>query len=586
LQNSASKSRKQSSLHGRIKYMNETLQIRSGFSTQAGKRKSNEDYVAIYEGNQRQRCLIGTVAAIADGMGGALGGRQAAETTVRGFIDAYYSLSETLGVDRAAASAITPMNRWIFSQRRSDPELDNMATTFSALILRGRRAHIVHVGDCRIYRLREQHLQRLTNDHIHHHPDMRHVLHRAIGFEESVHMDYREHSTRMHDRFLLCCDGVHGVLSDKRIKTILGEGSSPDECAQRIVDTALQSGSNDNVTAMVIDVVGLPAPDQNELALAIADIPIPPLPKVGEEIDGYLLESVIFDGRYSRLFQARKRENDRILILKFPHPRINDEEAHRKAFVREAWVAERVHSPWVVETIEQSPDNQSRLYSVMPYYQGETLEKRLLRQPRLSLERGVEIGTKLSKAIYSLNRLRIFHRDIKPENVILLDDGGMKLLDLGVARLPGIQDDAGQGAPGTPSYMAPELYAGEAGNELSEVYALGVTLYRMFSAGHYPYGEVEAFSKPRNIKYMPLLQHRPDLPAWLDIILAKATESNPNKRFNDVIELAYELDDGMVRGAKSTPPPAQPLMERDPVRFWQSVSFILAIMLFITIVMQ
>jgi hypothetical protein len=461
-----------------------------------------------------------------------------------------------------------------------------MATTFSALILRGRRAHIIHIGDSRIYRLREHHLQRLTTDHIHHHPDMRHVLHRAIGFEDSAHLDYAEHSIKLHDRFLLCCDGVHSILNDRRTQTILDEGSSPDECAQRIVDTALQSGSNDNVTAMVIDVVGLPPPDQNELASVIADLPIPPLPKVGETIDGYLLESVIFDGRYSRLFQARRSEDDRALIVKFPHPRINDEEAHRKAFAREAWITARVHSPWVVETIEQSPDLQTRLYSVMPFYQGETLEKRLLRESRLSLEAGVEIGIKLSKAIYSLNRRQIFHRDVKPENVLLLEDDGLKLLDLGVARLPGIQDDAGQGAPGTPSYMAPELYNGEAGNELSEVYALGVTLYRMFSGGHYPYGEVEAFSRPRTSKYTQLLKHRPDLPAWLDIILAKATETNPDKRFNDVIELAYELEDGIVRGAKSTPPPTKPLMERDPVRFWQSVSFILAIMLFAAIIMQ
>jgi len=566
--------------------MEEILQIRSGFSSQAGKREPNEDYLAIFEGDKEQRITRGTVAAIADGMGGARGGRQAAETTVRGFIDAYYNLPETLGIDRAAASAINPMNRWIYAQRRNDPELENMATTFSALILRGRRAHVVHIGDCRIYRLREHRLQRFTNDHIHHHPDMRHILHRAIGFEDSVHLDYTEHSIRLHDRFLLCCDGVHGVLSDRRTQMMLDEGSSPDECAQRIVDTALQSGSHDNVTAMVIDVVGLPAPDQNELALAIADLPIPPLPKAGDTIDGYLLESVIFDGRYSRLFQARKSDDDHVLIVKFPHPRVNDDAAQRRAFAREAWVTARVHSPWVVETIEQPADQQTRLYSVMPCYQGETMEKRLLREPRLGLEAGVNIGIKLCKAIYSLNRRRIFHRDIKPENVLLQEDSELKLLDLGVARLPGIADDADQGAPGTPSYMAPELYNGQAGNELSEVYALGVTLYRMFSAGHYPYGEVEAFSRPRTVNYTPLLQYRPDLPAWLDIVLAKATEANPDKRFKDVIELAYELEDGLVRGAKSTPPPAKPFMERDPVRFWQSVSFILAIMLFVVLAMQ
>jgi len=566
--------------------MEERLQLRSGFSTQTGKRQVNEDYLAVFEGDNAQLALKGTVAAIADGMGGARGGREAAETTVRGFIDAYFNLPETLGVNRASAAAIMPMNRWINSQRRTDPQLENMATTFSALILRGRKAHIIHIGDSRIYRLRNQHLQRFTIDHVHHHPDMRHVLHRAIGLEDAAHLDYAEYNLKLHDRFLLCSDGVHGVLTDRRIQQNLVEGSSPQECAKRIVDSALHAGSHDNVSALVIDVVDLPAPDQSELASIIADLPIPPLPKAGEEIDGFLLESVMFDGRYSRLFRAKSRHEQRELIVKFPHPRVNDEEAHRQAFAREAWITARVHSPWVMETIEQIPDNQSRLYSVMPFYRGETLEQRLLREPKLSLAAGVDIGIKLSKAIYNLNRRQIFHRDIKPENIMLLEDGGLKLLDLGVARLPGIQDDAELGAPGTPSYMAPELFQGEKGNESSEVYALGVTLYRMFSGGRYPYGEVEAFSRPHTNKYTPLLQHRPDLPAWLDIILSQATQTKPEKRFADVMELIYELEDGLLRGAKSTPVSKQPLMERYPVRFWQSVSFILAVILFMMLVLE
>ncbi|GMQ83425.1 MAG: bifunctional protein-serine/threonine kinase/phosphatase [Gammaproteobacteria bacterium] len=555
------------------------LQIRSGFASETGKRETNEDYLAVFDANAQPHILQGSVAAIADGMGGALGGRQAAETTVRGFIDAYYSLPETLGVDRAAARAIMAMNRWVHNQRRNDPNLKDMATTFSALILRGRQTYIIHIGDTRIYRLRQQRLQRLTSDHIHQHPDMQHVLHRAIGFDEGAHLDCEKHSLMLHDRFLLCSDGVHGVLSDRRIQAILDEGSSPEDTARRIVESALQAGSQDNVSGLVVDVVALPPPDQSDLMAATADLPVEPLPKSGEEIDGFKLQEMIFDARNSRLFRAQDKADQREVVLKFPHPRICDDDTHRQAFTREAWIAARVHSPWVIETIELPPDRQSRLYAVMPSYRGETLEQRLLREPRLTLEAGVEIGIKLAKAVYSLNRRRIFHRDIKPENVMLLDDGGLKLLDLGVARLPGIEDDSGQGAPGTPSYMAPELYRGAAGDEHSEVYALGVTLYRMFSAGHYPYGEVEAFSRPRQTKYTPLSQHRPDLPAWLDMVLDRASAPDPAKRFADVLELAYELEDGLSRGAKITPQ-AKPLMERDPVLFWKGISFVLAVILF------
>jgi len=178
----------------------------------------------------------------------------------------------------------------------------------------------------------------------------------------------------------------------------------------------------------------------------------------------------------------------------------------------------------LLDIVEPPPGRQKRLYAVLPSYRGETLEQRLLRSPKITLKEGIDIGIKLAKAVYALNRLRIIHRDIKPENVMLLDDGGLKLLDLGVALLPGIQEPTPEGAPGTPSYMAPELFRGEGGDERSDVYALGVTLYRVFSAGHYPYGEVEPFSRPRFSRYTPLTHHRPDLPAWLDSSLARATE--------------------------------------------------------------
>ena len=215
-----------------------------------------------------------TLAAIADGMGGGPGGRLAAETCVRGFIDAYYSLPITLGVDRASARALTSMNRWVHAQGQQDPSLKNMATTFSALILRGRSAHVVHVGDTRVYRLRDRRLHCLTQDHAHSHPDLRHVLYRAVGLEAAVRADYAVHDLRQHDRFLLCSDGLHGALSHDRIGKILDERAAPEEGAQRLVADALQAGSQDNVTALVVDVVGLPAADRADMETAVAALPI------------------------------------------------------------------------------------------------------------------------------------------------------------------------------------------------------------------------------------------------------------------------------------------------------------------------
>ena len=123
----------------------------------------------------------------------------------------------------------------------------------------------------------------------------------------------------------------------------------------------------------------------------------------------------------------------------------------------------------------------------------------------------------------TLHRAGIIHRDIKPDNVILLAGGGLRLVDLGVARVPLLEDFPAQDIPGTPSYMAPELFSGRAGDEFSDLYALGVTVYRMFTAA-YPYGEIEPFSRPRFGKPVSLSRYRPDLPAWLDAVIGKALQ--------------------------------------------------------------
>ena len=144
-----------------------------------------------------------------------------------------------------------------------------------------------------------------------------------------------------------------------------------------------------------------------------------------------------------------------------------------------------------------------------------------------------------------MHRAGIIHRDIKPDNVILLKAGGLRLVDLGVARVPLLEDFPAEDIPGTPSYMAPELFGGRPGDEFSDLYALGVTVYRTFTAA-YPYGEIEPFSRPRFGKPASLSRYRPDLPAWLDAVVGKALNVDPAQRYGDVIEFSHELENGAM----------------------------------------
>src|SRR6202162_3994896 len=139
-----------------------SVKVSVGFASDTGPRKANEDFGGAVFGWELPAPRRDVVAAIADGIGGAKGGREAAEIAVRGFLDGFCDLPETMEVRRAAAIVLDALNGWIHSQGQRDPQLMGMGCTFTALVLRGRLAHVLHVGDTRAYWLRGDRLTRLT----------------------------------------------------------------------------------------------------------------------------------------------------------------------------------------------------------------------------------------------------------------------------------------------------------------------------------------------------------------------------------------------------------------------------------------
>jgi serine/threonine protein kinase len=344
-----------------------------------------------------------------------------------------------------------------------------------------------------------------------------------------------------------------------------------------LVAAALDSGSTDNCTALVLDVIALPSARSADVSAAILQLPVIPVPLGGETIDGFILRALISDGRYTRIFAAEDEVEGGEFALKFPKPELATVEAYRAAFAREAWVGARVHNPAVGRIIELPPTRQTCLYTVMPLYQGELLETRLARRPAMALEEGRNIAVTLARAVAALHRAGIVHRDIKPDNVILEGGGSLKLIDLGVVRVAGLEEFPPENIPGTLAYMAPEMRAGEAGNEATDIYALGVTMFRAIT-GEYPYGNADAVSPPRRTRPKDLSALRPDLPAWLDAALARAIASDPDKRYGDMIEFALVLEAGPARAPTDTGRP-RTLYERAPLQVWQGIAALLALAL-------
>ena len=125
--------------------------------------------------------------------------------------------------------------------------------------------------------------------------------------------------------------------------------------------------------------------------------------------------------------------------------------------------------------------------------------------------------------------------------------------------------------------MAPEMLAGEPGNEATDIYALGVTMFRAFAA-EFPYGNLDAVSPPRRNRPIPLADLRPDLPAWLQAALGRAIAVDPAERFRDMNEFAVEMERGPERAPLAIRR-AQTFYERSPTRFWQGVSGLLVVAL-------
>jgi len=557
------------------------LKVSVGFASETGPRKRNEDFAGAVFGPELPEPRRDVIAAIADGMGGAKGGRVAAEIAVRGFLDGFCDLPETMEVQRAAAIVLDALNGWIHSQGQRDAALKGMGSTFTALVLRGRIAHVLHVGDSRAYRFSRDRLSLLTTDHVRQDGNGRsHILLRALGVETEVRLDYASQPVAQHDRFLLCSDGVHGYLDAETMAEIMRERVSSQDTARAIVSAALRADSTDNCTALVLDVVGLETAQSTEIGASLAQLPLIPVPQGGETIDGFVLKVLLSEGRYSRLFGALDEIEGGEVALKFPKPLVASVDSYRAAFVREAWVGARVNSPWLGHVIAQPPERQSCLYTVMPLYQGELLETRIARRPAIGLEEGRNIAIKLARGVAALHRVGVVHRDIKPDNVILQSEGSLKLIDFGVVRVPGLEESQPEEIPGTPAYMAPEMFDGEPGNEATDIYALGVTIFRAL-AGEFPYGNIDATSPPRRDRPTPLSALRPDLPAWIQAVLNRAIAVDPAERFRDMSEFAIEMEAGPSRAPLAIQRP-RTLYERHPLRFWQGVSALLAGALLLT----
>lgn len=534
-----------------------SLKLSVGHASHAGPKPRNEDAIACATPDAAQLAGKGALFALADGVSGCADGKLAAASSVRAVAADYYATPETWAVSAALERLLLAHNRWLRSQGKA------LVSTLSALVLRGRRYTVAHVGDCRVYRLSAGRLQRLTAEHVWDEPAMRHVLKRALGLDEHLVVDFLDGEAQPGDVFLLASDGLWGVLGDKRIDEILRLYQQPQRAADALCAAALEAGAHDNLSAVVVHVEALPAEALGDMLAGGHRLPLPPRLRPGQELDGYAVEAVLADSPGSLAYRVRDG-GGQLWVMKTLPPTLAGDAVAEQRLLTEEWLQKRLSGQFFAE-VKPQPARQ-HLYYLLRWHEGETLAAARERQGAPGVDQAVGVALRLMRALSALHRLNIVHRDVKPDNVHLGADGRLRLLDLGVAHCPGLSQDCGY-TPGTPSFMAPELFDGAAAGVSSDVYAAGVTLY-WWLCGHYPYGEVEAFQHPAFGTPTLPGRYRPDLPLWLENVLLKALDAKPAHRFETADEMLVALEQGGATVTRRRVPWA----ERSPLALWRGVA--------------
>lgn len=541
-----------------------TLQLVIGHASATGPRERNEDFVGFVTPARAQLADKGALIALADGVSGGAGGREAAEYTVRGLLADYYATPDTWEVPYAVDKVLTAINRWLLAQATTRRDLAGMSCTLSAMVLRGCRYYLAHVGDSRIYRLRAGEFTQLTTDHVWDRPDMRHVLKRAVGLDQHLSVDFSEGDLLKGDLFLLVSDGVWEPVGDLAMLNTLNLYDNPQLAADELVRVAHKQGGQDNASAMVVRVDDVPDKNLRDQLSAERHLPIPPRLKPGTRLDGFEVLALMHESRMSLLYQVRNLADGRLWVLKTLPPQAAQDAAAADALIQEEWLAKKVIAHYFPQILPLTTEDRSALYYVMSWHDGATLQQHLDNGRHFSVTESVQIGIRLIKGLAALQRLNILHRDIKPANVHLGADDKLRILDFGVAASTGLHDI--RDGAGTPSYMAPELIAGDSASVASELYAAGVTLYYLLTR-KYPYGEVEPFQHPKFGDPVPPTRYRPEIPHWLENILLKAVARDPKLRFETAEEMLLALEQGEHRALDA--PRRTPLLIRDPLRVWQ-----------------
>ncbi len=497
------------------------------------------------------------VAAMADGIGSVQAGGEAAARATRRFVDYFETRPADWSVDRALMEFSTQINQQLCEEavQRYGAE-GALSCTLAAVAISGDMMWGVNLGDTEVFLLRGGELRVLSERHSLTGPEQSHVLTRGLGLESVVTPHLFSWRVAAGDRVLICTDGVTRPLPPEKLAGLLSRHASAAAIIHAIPEP------DDDATALVIE-IDAPAAE----ALPLPGLMVPESLQAGQEWAGYILLKP-FDPA-ARVWLARRLGDDARRVLKFAPNDARHDDHLRALFSSEIAQARRLQSPFF-PGVEVPPDDPVCCYA-LDYIEAPTLRECLAGRP-LVTEEVIALGRFLCAAAQFLLRHDLVHGDLKPENILVRRRGAaaeFTLLDFGsVAPL-----FAPPSRAGTASYLAPERFQGAPHSERTEIYGIGVTLFEAATVA-YPYGEIERFQNPRFTTPRRPAKLNSALPDWLEAVLLRSVAAEPTRRYQNYSQLTFDLEHpGQVEPFFA---PDTPLLERNPLLFWQALAAALA----------
>ncbi len=268
-----------------------------------------------------------------------------------------------------------------------------------------------------------------------------------------------------------------------------------------------------------------------------------PLGLTGRSVSHFRVLELLGSGGMGVVYSAEDTHLNRPVALKLPFPQFQLDPSAKARFLNEARSAGALDHPSLCSIYEVGETADGMPFLAMALYRGETLKARLTGEPRLTIAAALEIARQIVAGLAAAHRAGVVHRDLKPGNVMLLPEGGVKILDFGLAKVRD-QNVTGSGRVlGTAAYMAPEQIRGSPVDGRADLWALGVLMYEMLT-GRQPFRGEHEISVAHAILHTqpePPSQLRSDIPAAVEDVVLTLLSKDPGRRYADADALAADI---------------------------------------------